>query len=255
MTNNGPFGDGHGAPALDRDSPLPLYYQLKQTLLGMIQNGELAPGEPLPSEKELEDEYGVSRITVRRALSDLAAEGYLSRQVGRGTFVQRVKLQDRSERLGGFLEHLTGQGLEIESQILQLGREPAPPHVPRKLNVEEGQPLFFFQRFVLADGEPFALTTAYFDVPEHVVFTEAELKTNSVFPLLEHKYSIVLPRGDKTVEATAARAHEAELLNIDPDAPLLLTELIAYDSNDQPLGFVQTLYRGDRYKYFTSVTR
>lgn len=255
MSDNGPLGDGHGAPALDRDSPLPLYYQLKQTLLGMIHNGDLAPGEPLPSEKELEETYGVSRITVRRALGDLAAEGYLSRQVGRGTFVQQVKLQDRSERLGGFLEHLTGQGLEIESRILQVGRAPAPPHVPGKLNVEEGHPLFVFQRYVLADNEPFALTTAYFNVPEHVVLSEAELKTNSVFPLLEHKYNIVLPRGDKTVEATGARPHESTLLNVDPDAPLLLTELIVYDTQDQPLGFVQTLYRGDRYKYFTTVTR
>jgi GntR family transcriptional regulator len=240
---------------LDRDSPLPLYYQLRQILLHHILSGDIAPGELLPTEQELQERHGVSRITVRRAMSDLASEGYISRQAGRGTFVQRAKVQDRSEKLGGFVDDLVAQGYKVKSQILQDGVRPVPHCVAQKLGIDEGQPVLYFERLVYADGEPIGLATAYFNVGQGITFTREELNSDSIFPLLEHKYNIVLQRADKTIEATVALGNEAKLLGVRPNTPLLLTELIAYDEQGQRVGFVKTIYRGDRYKYYHQVTR
>ncbi|MCZ7569751.1 MAG: GntR family transcriptional regulator [Ardenticatenaceae bacterium] len=249
--------DGHVAAltTIDRNSPLPLYYQLKQILLRQIQNNDIPAGEPLPSEKDLQERYDVSRITVRRALSDLTAEGYLSRQAGRGTFVLHPKVQDRSETLGGFIDDLIAQGFSVESRILSYGMRPASRYVADKLGIDEGQPLLYFQKLVDADGEPIALTEAFINVDEGVTFTPEELNVHTVYPLLERKCGLILRRANKTLEATLALEDEAALLHVKPGTPMLLAHLIVSDERGQPGAFVKALYRGDRYKAYLTVTR
>ncbi len=240
--------------AIDRSSPLPLYYQLKRILLRHIQNEDIIPGEAIPSETELQERYGVSRITVRRALSDLASEGYISRQPGRGTFVLRPKLQSPSEKLG-FGDSLAAQGFKVEWQILQYGLQPAPQRVAQKLHIAEGQPLLYFQRLVYADDEPIMLAKVYVKVGEGMTLTHEEINSSSVYPLLERKYGIVVHHADRTIEATVALEDEARVLHSKVNSPILLVETIIYDGRDQPAVFVKALYRGDRYKYYCAPTR
>src|SRR5690606_48713 len=138
--------------------------------------------------------FGVSRITVRRALRDLVDEGYIVRQPGKGSFVRQAKLQDRSAVLGGFAHDLQAQGYEVESEILDYGRRSAPPHIAKKVGIEVGKNVLCLNRLVIADGEPIAVTHAHFDVAEHVVFSREELESDSIFPLFEQKYGILLRR-------------------------------------------------------------
>lgn len=240
---------------VDRDSPLPLYYQVMQILLQQIESGQLAPGDTLPGEKELQELFGVSRITIRRALSELASEGYVSRHSGRGTFVQPPKLQDHSKRLGGLMEELTEQGYAVESTVLQYEVRPASPYVAQKLGVDEGVPVLHFGRMVRADGEPIAMATAFLNVDDDVHFTLEELNSESIFDLLENKYGIIPGRVDKTIEAAAALEEEAHLLDVAPNAPMLLTRLVVYDEQGRRLAYVKSVYRGDRYKYGITLTR
>jgi GntR family transcriptional regulator len=240
---------------IDRGSPLPLHYQLRQILLHRVQQGDIAPSGVFPSEKELQDEFSLSRITVRRALGDLAQEGLIYRQPGRGTFLLRSKLEPSSEKLGGLLEELAAKGYRVKSQILAVDRRPVPHGIAQKLHVQKGERLFYLARLVFANGEPISLSTSYFKLGEEIILTRKELEGASVFPLLEDKYGIFLRRADKTIEATLPLNYEAELLHIKPSTPLLLTQLIAYDSQGQPAAFVKAIYRGDRYKYHTKVTR
>jgi GntR family transcriptional regulator len=240
--------------AIDRGSPVPLYYQLKQTLLRHIQDGDIIPGKALPSETELQESYGVSRITVRRALSDLASEGYISRQPGRGTFVLRSKLQSPSEKLG-FGDSLVAQGFKVGWQILQYGLRPAPHRIAQKLHVDEGQPLLYFQRLVHADDEPIVLAQVYVNVGEEMTLTREEVNSDSAYPLLERKYGIVFSHADRTIEATAALEDEAWLLQTKPNTPMLLVESTVYDRQHQPIVFVKAVCRGDRYKYYCTPTR
>jgi GntR family transcriptional regulator len=246
------LGDDGG---LDRSSPLPLYYQLKQILLKHIQSDAINPGDLLPSEKELEEKYGVSQITVRRALQDLTVEGHIVRKAGQGSFVRQTKLEDRSATLGGFVKDLEAQGYKVESQILDHGMRLATAQVAEKLSLEGAKDLFYLKRLVLADDEPIAITTAYLDVELSVSFTADELSSDSIFPLLQQKYGIRLPRAQKSIEVTVTLEDEAELLCVPPNSPAMLTELIVYNERDQRKGFVKTVYRGDRYKYYISVGR
>ena len=235
--------------AITRTGPLPLYYQIKQALLQQIQSGEIGPGDALPSERELEERYVVSRITVRRALSELATEGYISRQAGRGTFVLQRKIEHRTEKIAGIRDDLAAEGFDVGSEIVQCNMRSVPSHVARKLGAKEGQPLLYVQRVVYTDDEPLLMTTGYHNFGEGVTFTREELEEDSVFRLLERKYGIAVSRVDRIIEATLALEHEAELLNVRPKSPLLLAELLVYDARGQPISFMKNLYRGDRYKY------
>jgi GntR family transcriptional regulator len=251
MVDNGVNSHTH----IDRDSPIPLYYQLKQILLHHILDENAAPGESIPSEKELQDKYHLSRITVRRALSDLAAEGYVTREPGRGTFVRPAKLLESSQTLGGFVDDLKSQGLDVESRILKCGWQPPSPLVGEKL-AADGCEVFYIKRLLLADGEPIALARGYLKIGKEIVLTADELNdTPSVYIVLEQKYGILLRRATKTIEASLPPEADAALLHISPSVPVLQSELVVYDERDRPAAYVNCLYRGDRYKYYLTVTR
>lgn len=244
------------ARRIDRSSPLPLYHQLKQILLNCIKDEDIFPGEALPSETELQKTYGVSRITVRRALSDLAAEGYVTREPGRGTFVLRPKAQeDRSVALGGLMESLQDQGFEVDTVILQHGFETAPPRVARKLGVDEGQHLLRFQRLIYADGAPIVLVTVDANLGEGIICTQGELGRDSLFVILERKYGIIVSRAERTIEATMARDEQARLLGVTGNPPVLLHETVVFDEQQRTVAHIKAVCRGDRYKYHTTIAR
>jgi GntR family transcriptional regulator len=234
---------------LDRSGPVPLYHQLKQILLHAIQGGHYVPGQMIPGERELEDLYGVSQITVRRALNDLAAEGYIVRQPGRGSFVRTPKVRLQHNRLGGFFDALRDQGFEPESQILQLGRLTPSGRVSKWLCVNPDQPLLYIKRLIYADGEALVLVDAHFDVPDGIPFSREELEKESAILLLEKKCGISLVRAERTIEATLASDEAASLLQTESGAPMLQVWLCMYDVENQPVGLSQSLYRGDRYKH------
>ncbi len=234
---------------LDRNGPVPLYHQLKQILLQAIQQGHYVPGQLIPGERELEELYGVSQITVRRALNDLATEGYIVRQPGRGSFVRTPKVRLQHNRLGGFFDALRDQGFEPESQILQLGRLMGSGRISKRLCVSSDQPLLFIKRLIYADGEALVLVNAHFNVPDGILFSREELESESAIPLLEKKCGISLVRAERTIEATLASDEAAGLLQTEPGAPMLLVTLCMYDVEGQPVGLSESLYRGDRYKH------
>lgn len=235
--------------AIDRNSLLPLYHQLQQILLGKIEAGHIAPGDMLPSEKELEEQYNVSRITVRRALSELAAAGYVDRQPGRGTFVLQRKVEHRSGQPGGFREDLAMQGFQVKSEIIEHELRPAPQSVACRIGADEDRPLLYFKRLVYADGDPIGITSGYHNLGAGIRFTREELASDSIFRLVERKYGIALRGVDRTIEATLPSEEEMELLHVTSEVPVLLMELLVYGAGGQVVSVMRNVYRGDRYKY------
>ena len=239
---------------IDRDSPVPLYYQLQQILLREIEWGQLVPGQPLPTEKELEKRYGLSRTTVRRALDEIARAGYITRERGRGTFVA-VKLEDtRSEKLRGFVGELMDQGVSVGCQVLFDGSMPAPPRVAKQLGMEPGTLAYLIQRVELTEGQPFTLTELWLAVEDDLGISREELTEKiNLYAYLESllldRYGIILAEGEKTLEATLCMPEEAELLETAPGAPLLLARFIIRSREGKPVIYIKVLYRGDRYIY------
>lgn len=240
---------------VDRNSPLPLYYQVKQRLVRYIQYGDIAAGEALPTGAELQKIFGVSRITVRRALGELASEGHITRQAGRGTFVLRPKVQDGSGKLGGFFDDVVKQGFRVESQILKNERRAAPSSVARELGVDKGVSLPYVERLTFIDDEPIGISSAFINVAEGIAFQSQELIARSIFEFLETRHNIAWHRAERTLEATLPRERECDLLNLKPDAPVLLVRVIVYDEQDEPFATFKAVYRGDRYRYRTVVAR
>src|SRR6185503_15142116 len=146
---------------LSRDLPVPLYHQVKTSILSRIETGQWRPGDRLPSEDELADHFKVSKITVRQALRELAQLGHIRREQGRGTFVQRPPLVEGPRKLTSFTEEMRRQGIQSTSEVLEQGVVGASSDVASVLGIHEDEPVFRLRRLRLADGDPMGVQTAY----------------------------------------------------------------------------------------------
>src|SRR5215471_6136578 len=140
-----------------RNSPVPRYHQLKEILREKIRAGELKPGDLIPSERELSETYGISRMTARQAITELVNEGVFYREQGKGTFVTRNKITQQLMRLTGFTEDIRSRGQLPSTKVLVAEMRPASEVVAEKLRISMGQLVFCIQRLRLADGEPLAI--------------------------------------------------------------------------------------------------
>lgn len=241
-------------PEIDRNAPVPLYYQLKQILLNLINQEELKPGDLIPTERELGDKYQLSRITVRTAIQELVQEGYLERRQGVGTFVAKPKIRRGIGLLRGFSEDMSVSGRKPGSKLLSFRSEPAVGAVTAALGVAEGQEVWVVERLRTVDGEPLAHSMSYLNLPAGLTLTEAELHQEvSLWALLESK-GIILAEVEDTLQAIAASSRQAKLLGIHQGAPLLLVEGITYSLQGTPVEYSHAVNRADRFKYTVRVT-
>jgi GntR family transcriptional regulator len=241
--------------AVDRSSPVPLYHQLREVLLTLIKEGRLQEGHLIPTERELGERFQVSRITVRRAIDELVREGYLISLQGKGTFVARPKIQRRMTQMKGFAEEMAEEGHHPGSQLLSLRHEKAVGYVASALGVADEGWIWVVERVRLADDEPICISWAYLNLPPEVTLTPAELQQQvSLWSILETK-GINLSRSDETIQAVLAGEREAEVLRVQPGAPLLLVEGVVYSDQDIPIEYHQIFNRADRYTYSVRTVR
>lgn len=233
---------------VDKASPLPLYYQLKELLRAEIERGVWRPGDLIPSERELCQTYGISRITVRQALSDLVGEGLLRRDQGRGTFVAAQKIRKTLSRLTGFTAEMHGRGRKPGSRVLRQELAPALPRVAESLEVEAGQPVVLLRRLRLADGEPVGIEAAHLRFPGCEALLQEDL-SGSLYEVLERRHGILPTQADESLEAEPCGRREAELLGIEPRAPVLLIQRLTRDQSLRPFEYVESVYRGDSYVF------
>ena len=241
---------------INRRDRVPLYCQLKAIILERIENEELRPNDPIPPEKDLMRQYGLSRTTVRQAISELVREGYIYRSRGKGTFVSRPKMQHGLRTLTSFSEDMRSRGFKPSSHVLEFERVKPSTKMASRLELTEDDEVYKIVRLRLADGEPVGLQASYVPASEDWVITRADVEgEGSLYELLESRFAIQLDEADETVEAALANAREAELLEVEKGAPLLLRERITFTIRGRPVEFVKTLYRADRYKYLVHISR
>ncbi len=236
---------------------LPRYIQLASILRGRITSGELQPNQLIPSERQLEEIYAVSRPTIRQALDLLERQGLVYRAHGRGTFVSPQKLQKPISELTSFTEDMKRRGIEPGQKLLEIGMVEPPRDVCRQLELAYPHaPILRIERLRLGDGTPMGLQTSYYHLPDGCEITAADLEQyGSIYRLLEDKLHIIPTEAGETLEVTLATPAEAVLLQIKPGSPLLLSERTTYSQERRPVEFVKILYRGDRYTYTAKLTR
>ncbi len=234
-------------------SAAPVHVQIEEQLAGQIASGELHTGERLPPERDLARDLNVSRMTVRQALSSLAARGLVERGAGRGTFVAPRKVDHDLTRVAGFSEQLARQGLEPGAKIIDVSETPAGWRVSAALEIAPKAPVVRIQRLRLADGVPMALEDSWFPAEHFPGFADHDLH-GSLYALMRDVYGVAPVRAIERLEPVLARAHEARALDVPARAPLMLVERTAYGGDGTPVEFAHDRYRGDRARFVVRVS-
>jgi GntR family transcriptional regulator len=241
---------------IDPYAAVPKYHQLALIIKQQIDNGDWPPRTAIPSERQLEVLYNVSRTTIREAIDYLTRQGYLYREHGRGTFVSPPKLQKALMELTSFSEDLLKRGIQPGQIIRDISVVVPPPSILQRLELAPGTRMLRLERIRLGNDIPIGLQTSYLALGPDQTITRADMETaGSLYRLLQEKFRIIPSEADETLEATVATKEEAELLQIEEGAPLLLSERVLFAQNRRPVEFVKILYRGDRYQYFVRLTR
>jgi len=241
---------------LSKSSPLPIYYQLKEALRKQIESGALKPHDRLPSERELEEAYDISRMTARRALSELEAEGYIYRHQGRGSFVAEPKIRQGLLRLTSFTEDMRQRGLSPGARVLSIELVGADAELTRRFQAEPDERFVKIQRVRLADEEPMALETSFLRYKFCPGIEKLNFANRSIYETLRERYNIYLGYADQTIEVKLADEYEAELLKVKQGTPMWLMERMTYLGNNiTPFEYVYSIYRGDRYKLYVRLER
>jgi GntR family transcriptional regulator len=215
---------------------------------------QLEVGQAIPSERQLSSELGVSRLTVRAALEDLVREGYLVRRRGAGTFVSEPKITQELT-MTSFTDDMRERGMRPASRTLELRIAPAGARLGRLLRVSPSEPVMIARRLRLADGESMAIETLH--VRESFVpgLTASDLEQRSFYELLRDRYGIEIVGGEQTIEPTVTDEDESAALGVPLHSPAFRFERVTHSHTGDVVEFVESVYRGDRYKLVTSLNR
>lgn len=228
----------------------PMYFRIHQAILEQIQQGLFKPGQQLPTEAELAQQYQVSRITAKRALDELVSQGRAFRQQGRGTFVAQARIRDISG-FGSFSEDIKSRGMMPSSKILQFKEIEPDEEVRRRLSLPEDEHVYLLKRLRLADDEPVAFETAYLPCRLCEGLINEDLNTHSLYAILKEKYQLVPTWADAEIEARAATKEEANLLQLKIGKPVLSARRVTFSANYDIIEFVLSAYSGDRFTLYS----
>jgi GntR family transcriptional regulator len=241
-----------GLPADATGARFPKYYGVKRELLELT--GSMAPGTPVPGERELAHRYGTSRTTIRQALAELVIEGRLRRMQGKGTFVAQPKVAQLLE-LAGYTEEMRAHGLSPRTQILDTGYQAADQELALLLGIRPGGRVLRISRLRFADDEPMAIGAAYLPARRFPGLRRKLDRSPSLYETLASAYGVALAQAEETIETVLATPEDARLLAVDAGLPLLLLSRQAFDTSGTPVEWSQSWYRGDRYKFVTRTRR
>jgi GntR family transcriptional regulator len=242
------------AQMLDKNSPIPLYYQLKTVIDERIDSGEWPPDTQVPSERELCEQFDISRITVRQALAELVSDGRLLRSHGRGTFVAHSQVKKSLLPLMGFSEEIRSRGQEPGARIIEFEETATPPPaVVHALQLGVGQKVVRLKRLRTANARAMAVETVHLPsalVPE--ILSE-NLENRSLYELLERKYKIMPVRASQQWQAVACPGADAKLLEVKKGSPVFYIQRTTFRRGDRPFEHLESFFRGDKYVFWAEL--
>jgi len=238
---------------LMQGSSRPLYEQLKQMIVSDIVSGKYKHGERLPGEKNLVETHGISRITVRRALAELEADGYLATQQGKGTFVNYTKDESRLMSFATISDNTSDVSL-LSRHIISKEEMEADSNIARYLQVSEGTKLIRLCRVMSENGKPYMIDTAYFPKERFPGIYDKLVEDVSTFDVLKRDYGVEFTKAVKAMGVIRAGVRESQLLQCIPGDPLFSISKVIYDRADVPFHYSYYLVHGDRCVYTLTVT-
>lgn len=240
---------------LDRQSFVPLCYQIQQRFLEQIRSGALKAGQPLPSEQEIATGMGVSRMTARHALKALCSLGVAYSERGRGTFVSRIKFEKDFRQVLSFSEEMRLRGSRPHSTVLTFRKLRPGSQVGEALHLSPADEVFLLRRVRLADSVPLCIECTHVPVRLCPDLQETFDPRASLYGTLRDRYGIQVQIADEVAEASLASAPEARLLHMRKKAPVFRFTRTAYFRSGEPVEFVKSVYRGDRCRVVNRLIR
>lgn len=229
--------------------PIPKHYQVVQILREIISSGQLKPGDQLPTEQALCSRYGVSRGTVRQALSALVHANLVTREPGRGTFVNPSGNRSLHFTLASFVEDMRRQGTQASTRLIRCQVIPAPLDIQRRLRLRPRTPVIHIERLRLANDRPVLYEQRYLAEKLCPALVKHDLETESIHDLLTRRYDIPLTRAIHTIEVRLLSRSESKLLLVPPGTPAFFVDRLTYTTGDRPVVCYQALYNSDEYHF------
>jgi GntR family frlABCD operon transcriptional regulator len=230
------------------ESYMTLYEQMMQHLRVAIRTGQYVPGQRLPSDSELCQQFGVSRITSRRAVQELVNEGILERKQGKGTFVSYPKIAIRVMALDGFQGFSKMRDGDSKVRVLRKEQRGATNKEAAMLNIHAGDPVYELMRVLEVDGLPISLDRSIYDINRLPGFLDYIEDNTSTYEVMANRYGRNNIRVTKEITATLARPDEAHHLHCNTGDTLFLVAKTTYDKDDRPNHCSFNLMCADRVK-------
>ena len=239
--------------ALIENSFTPLYQQLMEDIKSSINRGTYSPGDKIPAETELSEQYNVSRITVRRAVEELCIQGYLIKKQGKGTFVSTPKIQrkiEKSDDALSFSDICVANGMEPSSYVISKKKVIARPDELKFFRMSPGSYLLYIQRVLCADGEPIQLENSFFPLPRFEFLANENFLNTSMFKTLRVLHGIDICHSvDATLEIVRSCENNSTLLNIPVGEPLFYMTAYLQDAERNPAIVSRNYIVGKRYVF------
>jgi len=233
-----------------------IYHEIYQDLKSKIKNQELKPGQKLETEKELQEVYGVSRDTLRKALGKLEQEELIVRKAAIGTFVKRAKSNYGLTKMESFTEQMHQRGIKPSSELVAIELiKDIPEYICRELSIESDERCYKVCRIRKGDNEPMAYEIAFIPrklCPDLQMYIN---DTASLYDIYENKYGLELKYGTVYLESEMPSPEIQNKLQISKSSPVLKMRCVMYLEDDQPLYYVECSYIGDKYFFSATIPR
>ncbi len=236
---------------IDRKDPTPIYHQIYMDLKKKIEK-EFKPGESLPPEEELAKIYGVSRLTVRQSLKNLLEDGLIEKQRGRRSRIAEGKNVQNLSELRGFTQEALLLGHTPSSIVIANKLVNVPENIAERFRIKAGTKVIFLNRLRLLDGIPYAIEFTYVNISidfKLLDILDMDMSRSSLYTFFRENAGLKLEYADETIEVVQAGGENAKLLGIQNGSCILLRNRYTYTSNGDCIEYVQSYYRGDKYKF------
>ena len=232
---------------VNKTLPTPAYLQLTEQLKRAIRSGEFRAGRALPSERVLAEHLGLSRMTVRRALEELAAAHLVEQRRGSGTYVLGRRLEQTVDRVQGFTGEAALLGFKAGSVLLGIERTLAGEEIAHALALDEADTVLRISRLRTADDEPLALQVSHLAPPYLDLSRELLKAKGSLYETLQEQFNLVPTGAKQAISARMPLRQELDMLAISESTPVLALERTTF-MDAQPFEYVRSAYRSDRYR-------
>lgn len=234
--------------AIDKNSRIPLYAQLIDIIYENIDSKALKEDDKLPSERELCSLYDISRATVRQAMNVLEKEGCIYKLHGKGVYISPKKLNQDLSKFYSFSEEMKKLGRKPTSKVIEFEIICSSYKISSKLSIQAGDEVYEIKRLRLADEKAIMIETTYIPCYRFPGLKKSELEEHAMYEVLKNKYNAELTMAEEIFSPTIANDYEANILEIDKNAPAMIIERLTYE-REKVIEYTFGVVRGDKFKY------